>query len=257
MTGEPLGIWLVRAEAAGLGALLRERVGGEVVVSKATALASQREQFAAAYPTRAAWLFVGATGIAVRFLAGLPRSKHTDPAVVAVDEGGRFAIPLLGGHEGGANALAYRVANAVGAVPAVTTATEAVRPLVLGIGCRRGVSAERIGAAVQRALGERPLDDVREIATVDLKAHEPGLVEFAARHGLPLRVFSHATLAERPWVGRPSEWVQTAVGLSGVCEPCALLASPRGRLAVPKTMHDGVAVAVADDAFGRVTGAVA
>ena len=111
-----------------------------------------------------------------------------------------------------------------------------------------------IDAAVRLALGIRDMSDVREVATVDLKAHEPGLVAFAEQHGLPLRVFSHAALAERPWVTRASAWVETAVGLSGVCEPCALLASPRGRLAVPKTTHDGVAVAVAEDAFGEPAG---
>ena len=51
------------------------------------------------------------TGIAVRYLQGLPKDKTTDPAIVVLDEGCRFAISLLSGHEGGANRLAYRVAN--------------------------------------------------------------------------------------------------------------------------------------------------
>lgn len=237
----------MRAEAEAVGALLKAHLGGDVFRPWSGAGGSQRARFAASYADRASWVFVGATGIAVRFLEGLPRSKHTDPALVVLDEGCRFAVALLGGHEAGANALAYRVANAVGAVPVVTTATEALRPLVLGIGCRRGVDAARIGAAVRLALGDRPLDAVREVATVDLKAHEPGLLEFCRRHGLPLRVFARSVLAERPWVTAPSAWVQMAVGLSGVCEPCALLASPRGRLAVPKCTHGGVAVAVVED----------
>jgi cobalt-precorrin 5A hydrolase len=214
---------------------------------------SQRERFAALYPSRGQWVLVMTTGIAVRFLQGLPREKHTDPAVVVLDEGCRFAVSLLGGHEGGANRLAYRVARAAGAVPVITTATESLKSLVVGVGCRKGVEAESVERAVRQALGDRPLAEVREVATLDLKAEEPGLREFCERHDLPLRVFSREVVAARPWTTRPSEWVRRSVGVDGVCEPCALLASPRGRLVVPKTALGGVAVAVVEDEPGMVS----
>ena len=67
-----------------------------------------------------------ATGAAVRLLAPLLTDKHRDPGVVCVDEGLRFAVALVGGHGGGANALATDVAAALGAQPVVTTATDAV-----------------------------------------------------------------------------------------------------------------------------------
>jgi cobalt-precorrin 5A hydrolase/precorrin-3B C17-methyltransferase len=67
-----------------------------------------------------------ATGATVRLLAPLLADKHTDPGVVCVDEARRFAVALVGGHGGGANALAERVATALGATPVVTTATDAV-----------------------------------------------------------------------------------------------------------------------------------
>lgn len=69
-------------------------------------------------------IFICAVGIAVRVVAPLLRSKLTDPAVVAVDEGGRFAVSLLSGHVGGANALTVIAAEITGAIPVVTTATD-------------------------------------------------------------------------------------------------------------------------------------
>ncbi|MCE3602104.1 cobalamin biosynthesis protein [Massilia sp. P8910] len=245
-------IWLVRSHGEELAALLQATLGAEVYRPWLQEGVSHKAQFGECYRRHTQWIVIGATGIAVRFLDGLPLDKHTDPAVVVLDEAGRFAVSLLAGHEGGANALAYRVARLIGATPVVTTATEALKPLVVGIGCRKGVPAARIEAAVRHALGHRSIEEVREMATVDLKANEPGLLDFCGRHGLPLRVFARATLAARPWVSVPSDWVRSNVGLDGVCEPCALVASPRGALVVPKTCLDGVAVAVVEDKWMEI-----
>jgi cobalt-precorrin 5A hydrolase/precorrin-3B C17-methyltransferase len=70
------------------------------------------------------FVLVCATGIAVRAIAPLLAGKAADPAVVVVDDGGRFAVALTGGHRGGANALAREVAALLGAEPVVTTATD-------------------------------------------------------------------------------------------------------------------------------------
>ena len=67
-----------------------------------------------------------AVGAAVRILAPLLRDKRSDPGVVCVDEGLRFAVPVVGGHAGGANALAERVAAELGCAPVVTTAADAM-----------------------------------------------------------------------------------------------------------------------------------
>lgn len=71
-----------------------------------------------------ALLFVGACGIAVRAIAPHVRDKFTDPAVVAVDEGGTWVVPLLSGHVGGANDLARRLARYTGGAAAISTATD-------------------------------------------------------------------------------------------------------------------------------------
>ena len=69
-------------------------------------------------------IFIGACGIAVRAIASSVKDKLTDSPVLVLDEKGRFVIPLLSGHVGGANALALRIAERIGAIPVITTATD-------------------------------------------------------------------------------------------------------------------------------------
>jgi cobalamin biosynthesis protein CbiG len=100
------------------------------------------------WPTHAAIIGVMASGIVVRAIAPHVDSKYEDPAVVVVDDAGRYAISLLSGHEGGANRLAEQIASETQGQAVVTTGSEA----------RRRVSRERI----------RVLQDV---------LREPGFVE--------------------------------------------------------------------------------
>ncbi|BCL19610.1 precorrin-3B C(17)-methyltransferase [Streptomyces tuirus] len=244
-----------------------------------------------------------ATGAVVRLVAPLLSGKTEDPGVVCVDEGGRFAVSLLGGHAGGGNELAREVGDLLGVEPVVTTATDAVdlagldtlglpvegdvagvsralldgeavalraevawplpplpvtdegaytirltdrlvaaaereavlRPptLVIGVGASRGAPVEEVLGLVEEALREAGLSvaSVAELATVDAKAEEAGIVEAARRLGVPLVTYSAEELAAVD-VPNPSDAPLAAVGTPSVAEAAALVGG--GELLVPK-----------------------
>ena len=100
-------------------------------------------------------VFIMATGIVVRSIAEHLAHKTTDPAVVVCDEAGRFAISLVSGHVGGANALAREVARLTGGQPVITTATDVNRvPAIDVIAVEAGLAIENPDAikAVNMAL---------------------------------------------------------------------------------------------------------
>ncbi len=76
------------------------------------------------YDETDALVFIGALGICVRKIAGLIDDKHTDPAVVCIDTTGRYVIPVLSGHVGGANNLARHIAAIIGAEAVITTQSD-------------------------------------------------------------------------------------------------------------------------------------
>ena len=83
-----------------------------------------KEDFEAIFNTYDRIIFIGAVGIAVRYLAPVLRDKRKDPAVVVIDPTGQYVISVLSGHLGGANDFAREIAAIIGAVPIITTASD-------------------------------------------------------------------------------------------------------------------------------------
>ncbi|HBO83942.1 MAG: hypothetical protein A2073_03720 [Deltaproteobacteria bacterium GWC2_42_11] len=286
-------------------------------------------------------IFIMAAGIVVRTIAPLLKGKEKDPAVVVMDEKGRFVISLLSGHLGGANELAKRVAKAIGARPVITTATDVnnlpciediakkfnlavedvkkiksvnsaivngrkvifvdenikrlnaikkfrgqqsfkfyksiskqskadvyviitnhlsphishltpyilLRPkdLVVGIGCDRGVKLKEIETAYLKALKKFNLSplSVKNLASIDVKKDEKGLLKFAKKYNLEIEFYSKSQLAKMPLPSGFSKFVMGKVGVGGVCEPAALKSAGAKKILVKKQKIGRVTIAVA------------
>ena len=116
---EGIALTAFTAQGRALAHRLAEHLGGTVRVDESLA-----DWTAAQFGKREALVFVGAAGIAVRSIAPHIQSKTLDPAVLCMDETGRWVIPILSGHLGGANALARRLAALTGGEAVITTATD-------------------------------------------------------------------------------------------------------------------------------------
>ncbi len=283
-----------------------------------------------------ALILIMATGIAVRGIAPVIANKQTDPAVIVMDEAGKFVISLLSGHWGGANRLAEDMAKHTGGAAVITTASDinnlpsldmvaqkyglkiengellpkfsgavvngdpiviwnrwgikerwpenvrmetgerldlagteklavvigyqepegiqndikilALRPsnLVVGIGCCQGVPGTRIIGAVRRYFRERNWSTrcIQSLATIDLKAVEPGLRAAAQEFGVPLQVFTKEELESVMEGLIKSDFVELTVGVGGVCEPAAILGSNHGKLIGAKQNLNQITIAV-------------
>ena len=196
-------------------------------------------------------VYAAPCGVVVRAIAPLVQSKYKDPAVVVLDVGGRWAISLLSGHEGGANDLSIQMANLTGAEPIITTTTEAVKSVIVGVGCRRGTSAKTLVAAIRETLAEEGVEiaEVRYIASADIKSDEAGLIEAGEILGAPLRFIPSTEIIKSTRDFAHSEFVSGKVNLPAVAEPAALLAGRRTSFICRKKIVKGVTIALAREEF--------
>lgn len=347
MSRKQLAIWALTPKAAALsdqiagylkGAdrfhscrLGRPKSGARVFDHLSAALAQEFGQYQG-------HVFIMAAGIVVRAIAGLIVNKTRDPAVVVLDEAGRYAISLLSGHIGGANSLAADVARITGGKPVITTATDVnhlpaidvlagqkglaienpsaikavhmallshrpvglhdphhllseviwppnvvakvmsdlpdenftgifiddirmqlpdpvlvLRPrtLAVGIGCNRNTAMPEMMDFLFKVLDDFGLsrNSLSAMATVDLKADEPGLLSLSRALSLDLRFFNRAELNLVPNIATPSIMVEKHLGVKSVCEAAAILGAGSGRLIVPKQKSGNVTLAIARRVF--------
>ena len=278
-------------------------------------------------------VFIGALGIAVRKTAPYIKDKTKDCPVVVIDETGRYVIPVLSGHIGGANTLALKIAEKIGGEPVITTATDingcfavdvfatemglrivnpqkikevskkvlegedvfaAAHPklgrsymeqarcrgvkeadyyrgnpdiiitdkpcemqdalilkpkrLVLGIGCKKGKTFEKIKQAFELFLNDAGADegDILSVASIDIKKDEKGIIALSNSIGAPFLTYTADELMAIGGVFTSSNFVKETVGTDNVCERAAVIAAGEGgEIIQKKTSYDGITFALA------------
>ena len=120
--------------------------------------------------------------------------------------------------------------------------------LVAGIGCNRGTAADEIRELLLATLRDAGLcrESLRGLASIDLKADEPGLIALAQELGLPLEFFGREEINRVGGaVQTPSAMVEKHIGVKSVCEATAIIATHGGELIVPKRTTRNATVAIA------------
>ena len=153
-------------------------------VSGCQTISSYADFLTAALPTLEGVVFIGAMGICVRSIVPLMQDKHQDPPVVCIDSTGRYVIPVLSGHIGGANELSRRLATALGGEAIITTQSDNCGLWSLDLlgkrwGWQTDATPDQLNQAIFRFVEQRPtalLMEVRDAGTDWLERHLPAHV---------------------------------------------------------------------------------
>ncbi len=185
-----------------------------------------REQVQKAFNNGDRLIMICATGIVVRTLAPLIKNKHQDPPVLVLDELGKFVIPLLSGHEGGANDWGQDIAQLLSAQLVMTTAKPYLKPVyTVGMGCERNCPKEYLSTLLKDCLAQANLKmkDIRSINSIDIKADEVALIDLSKDLEKPFKTWNATDLgAMESLLSSKSEYVFNVVGVYGVAESAAL-----------------------------------
>lgn len=267
-------------------------------------------------------VFIAATGAVVRLISGKFKTKDVDPAVLSIDDRGTFVVSLLSGHLGNANEECIKIADSIGSIPVVTTASdvsgklavdtlsqklksnldsletakkvtalmvngERVRlmlpedlivtdkeknvsgaivvsnrknldvtkiipkNLFLGIGCKRGVTKDHIITKLKEVMDEKNLEmsAINIVASAWVKSDEIGLIEAMKELKLPIKFFEKEEIEKVEYlIDERSEYVKKTIGVYGVSEPCAYLASSGvGKFIVKKAKLDGMTLSIFEE----------
>ena len=137
-------------------------------------------------------IFVGATGIAIRSISGYIKDKFSDPAILVIDELGRYVIPLLSGHVGGANELAEYIGAALGATPIITTATDINGAFAVDVFAKKYdliLSSRKLAKDVSAALLDgKPVDIDSDIKDIDVSGIREKLNPSHSKCDLTVRI---------------------------------------------------------------------
>jgi cobalamin biosynthesis protein CbiG len=120
------------------------------------------------------------------------------------------------------------------------------RVLVAGIGCRKGTSREEIMTAITRVFAQHrlALGSLAGLASIDIKAHEKGMLEAAQALGIPITFYSADEL-QGITIPTPSSMVKKHIGVESVCEAAALKQTGQTTLVVPKQIRGRTTLAIA------------
>lgn len=324
-----LAIWSVTRGAGRVAKKIGEKLQGDIYtlkkfnIDETIQIENFTEELATKFNSYDGHIFIMATGIVIRKIAPLIKSKDIDPAVLVIDEGENFVISLLSGHIGGANDLTYKVAQTCSLLPIITTSSDVTgkiaidtlaeklncemeslkkakeltslivdnknveillpknvkigegknssgivvvsnkknidimrlypKNIIIGIGCRRGTTKEDIKKAVEEVMEKHNLayESIKKIATVDVKANEVGLIDFARELKKELIIISREDIKKVEDRFKGSDFVKNQIGVTCVSEPCALLASNGdGKFLEQKYIYNGITISIYEEKFG-------